>query len=279
MTNVRAVQAACDVAGAHGLSFAEPASIGAASNVLVHLRPAPVVARVMTATAVLHPDVQWWLERELEVGRFLAERSAPIVPPTDLLDPGPHEHDGYWMTFWRFVKHDSGRRVGGSRRLGRSLRELHAILADFEGALPTLAGVADGLARLLDELRSSARLERERLEAMTSELERLRPHVFETALPVQALHGDASLSNLLRAERGLLWNDFEDVCEGPVEWDLASLVVSMRDRGASPQFVDEALDAHGAAGVQALAHFIDAQALYAAVWQAFQASGGAGSRR
>jgi Phosphotransferase enzyme family len=265
------MQAACAVAQAHGLTFAEPASIGAASNVLVHLSPAPVVARVMTATAVLHPDVQWWLERELEVGRFLAERSAPIVPPTDLLDPGPHEHDGYWMTFWMFVDHDPGRRLESPGLLGRSLRELHAMLADFQGSLPTLTSVADSLAHLLNELQPSARLKREQLEAMNSELERLRPLVFETALPVQALHGDASLSNLLHAEGGLLWNDLEDVCEGPVEWDLASLVVSMRDRGASSQFVDAVLRAYGASGVERLAQFVDAHALYGTVWQAFQA--------
>jgi hypothetical protein len=264
------MQAACAVARAHGLTFAEPASIGAASNVLVHLSPAPVVARVMTATAVLHPDVRRWLERELEVGRFLAERSAPIVPPTDLLDPGPHEHDGYWMTFWRFVDHDPGRRLESPGPLGRSLRELHATLADFQGSLPALSSVADGLAQLLNELQSSARLGRDQLEAMHAELERLRPLVFETALPVQALHGDISLSNLLHAERGLLWNDLEDVCEGPVEWDLASLVVSMRDRGASAQFVDAVLRAYGASGVERLARFVDAHALYTAVWRAFR---------
>jgi hypothetical protein len=225
----------------------------------------------MTATAVLHPDVQLWLERELEVGRFLAERSAPIVPPTDLLDPGPHERDGYWMTFWTFVDHDPGRCLESPGLLGRSLCELHAKLADFQGNLPTLASVADGLERLVNELQPSARLKREQLEAMNAELERLKPLVFETALPVQALHGDVSLSNLLHTERSLLWNDLEDVCRGPVEWDLASLVVSMRDRGASSQFVDAVLGAYGTSGVERLAQFGDAHALYGAIWQAFQA--------
>ena len=145
------------------------------------------------------------------------------------------------------------------------------MLADFQGSLPTLTSVADSLAHLLDALQPSARLKREQLETMNSELERLRPLVFETGLPAQALHGDVSLSNLLHAERGLLWNDLEDVCEGPVEWDLASLVVSIRDRGAGPHFVDAALRAYGAPGVERLAQFIGAHALYATVWQAFRA--------
>jgi hypothetical protein len=42
----------------------EAVAIAAGSNVLVHLKPAPVVARVMTGTALLHDDVELWLARE-----------------------------------------------------------------------------------------------------------------------------------------------------------------------------------------------------------------------
>jgi hypothetical protein len=59
----------------------------------------------------------------------------------------------------------------------------------------------------------------------------LTPTVFESSLPVQAIHGDASISNLLPAGKGLLWNDLEDVCVGPVEWDAAGIVASVRARG------------------------------------------------
>lgn len=267
-----AIDAACAVARAHGLTFTDPTSIGAASNVLVHLRPAPVVARVMTATAVLHRDIEAWLERELEVGDFLTGRGAPIVPPTDLIPPGPHERDGYWMSFWTFVEHDAQRSLEPPRPLGELLQELHAALAEFPGRLPPLSSLGDSLMRLLQGLEPSPELERARLEAMGVELERLRPLAFETARPRQALHGDVSLSNLLRTDRGLLWNDLEDVCEGPVEWDLASLVVSMRHRGASADVVDEALGAYGGADVGQLEHFIEAHALYGEIWQAFRAT-------
>jgi hypothetical protein len=45
--------AAQAVAREHGVACDEAVRIAAGSNVLVHLKPAPVVARVMTGTAVL----------------------------------------------------------------------------------------------------------------------------------------------------------------------------------------------------------------------------------
>ena len=102
-----AIAAAQAVAREHGVACDEAVRIAAGSNVLVHLKPAPVVARVMTGTAVLHDDVEQWLAREVAVGAFLAERTDLVVPPSDLLPPGPHERDGLWMTLWRFVAHDA----------------------------------------------------------------------------------------------------------------------------------------------------------------------------
>jgi hypothetical protein len=71
--------AAQAVAREHGVACDEAVRIAAGSNVLVHLKPAPVVARVMTGTAVLHDDAEQWLAREVAVGAFLAERTDEIV--------------------------------------------------------------------------------------------------------------------------------------------------------------------------------------------------------
>jgi Ser/Thr protein kinase RdoA (MazF antagonist) len=40
----------------------------------------------------------------------------------------------------------------------------------------------------------------------------------------QPLHGDAHPGNLPASRDGLPWIDFEDVCRGPVEWDLATVM-------------------------------------------------------
>ena len=263
--------AAQAVAREHGVACDEAVRIAAGTNVLVHLKPAPVVARVMTGTAVLHDDAEQWLAREVAVGAFAAERSDLVVPPTDILPPGPHEQDGLWMTLWKFVPHDAQAPPPEPRQLGRSLRRLHAVLADFPGDLAPLRETRDWLERLLDELRPSASLTQQDIDRLRSELDALTPAVFESSLPAQALHGDASMSNLLRTESGPVWIDLEDVCAGPVAWDISGLVTSARARGQSAKFIEELLAAYGEPGIEDLEAFLEAHALYEIVWQAFEA--------
>jgi phosphotransferase family enzyme len=264
-----ALAAAQAVARKHGVACDEAVLIAAGSNVLVHLKPAPVVARVMTGTAILHDDVERWLAREVAVAAFVTERGDLVVPPSDLLPPGPHEQDGLWMTLWKFVAHDAQAPPPEPRELGRSLRELHAALADFPGDLAPLSGIRDWLERLLAELRPSPSLTARDIDGLRSKLDALTPAVFESSLPAQALHGDASMSNLLRTENGLVWNDLEDVCAGPVAWDVCGLVTSARARGLPATYVEELLAAYGDPGVEDLDAFLEAHALYAVVWHAF----------
>lgn len=266
-----ALLAAQAVARDHGVNCDEAVVIAAGSNVLVHLRPAPVVARVMTGTALLHDDVEQWLAREVAVGNFAAERGDLVVPPTDLPPPGPHHRDGLWMTLWRFVAHDPDAPVPAPSELGRSLRELHAVLAGFPGDLAPLSGMSDWLGRLLADLRSTPGLTQQDIESLRVKLTALTPAVFASPLPRQAIHGDASLSNLLRADDRLVWNDLEDVCVGPVEWDLAGLVTSARNRGQDERFVDALLDAYDGPGLEELEPFLEAHAVYDVIWRSFEA--------
>ena len=262
-----ALAAAQAVAREHGVACDEAVRIAGGSNVLVHLKPAPVVARVMTGTAFLHDDPDRWLAREVAVGAFLAERPGLAVPPSDLLPPGPFERDGLWMTMWQFVAHDEQAPPPEPGELGRSLRELHEALAGFPGDLAPLSGIRDWLARLVGDLRPSPDLSRRDIDRLSSELDELTPAVFESSLPAQALHGDVSIGNLLRTDGGLVWNDFEDVCAGPVAWDVAGLVESARARGHGPEFVEALLDAYGGPDVEDLQRFLEAHALYGFVWQ------------
>ena len=147
------------------------------------------------------------------------------------------------------------------RELGRSLRRLHAALADFPGDLAPLSEIRDWLERLLAELRPSPSLTRQDIDRLRVKLDALTPAVFESSLPAQALHGDVSMSNVLRTESGLVWNDLEDVC---------GLVASARARGHSAKFVEELLASYGDPGVEDLEAFLEAHALYEVIWQAFE---------
>jgi Phosphotransferase enzyme family len=259
----RALAAARAVARANSVPCEDAVVLAVGSNVLVHLKPAPVIARVMTGTAMLHGDVERWLAREVAVGAFLGKRSLAVAP-SQLLAPGPHQYDGLWMTFWEFLEHDASAPLPGAHELGGSLRELHAALAGFPGELGPLIDVRDWLDRLAAQLDSSPTLLRSRLHELT-------PTVFESSLPVQAIHGDASISNLLRTADGLLWNDLEDVCVGPVHWDVAGLVAQAREDGQGEPFVADFLRAYGGLDLEELDDFIAAHDLYATIWRAFVA--------
>jgi hypothetical protein len=252
-----AIAAAQAVAREHGVACDDAVRLAGGSNALVHLRPAPVVARVMTGTVGLHDDPAQWLAREVAVGVFLAGTGL-VVPPTDLLPPGPHERDGLWITLWTYGPHDEHAPPPAARELGRSLRALHAALAGFDGDLLPVSGIRDWLEGLLVALPDR--------DALRSRLEALTPAVFASPLPVQPLHGDISLGNVLRTDGRLLWNDLEDVCAGPVEWDVAGLVSSARARGCGERFVEEMLAAYGEVGD--LQPFLEAHELYSTIWRA-----------
>ncbi|MGZ4180731.1 MAG: phosphotransferase [Solirubrobacteraceae bacterium] len=269
-SEARAIAAAQSVARQYGVACDEAVPLAGGSNVLVHLKPAPVVARVMIGTSMLHDDTERWLAREVAVAVFLAERTDLAVAPTDRLPPGPHERNGLWMTLWKFVPHDPQAPLPEGRELGRSLRELHTALAGFQGALAPVSEIRDWLESLLAELRPSPALTRQDIDWLRFKLDALTSAVFESSLPAQAIHGDASMSNLLRTERGLVWNDLEDVCVGPVAWDVSGLVTSARASGQGEAFVEELLAAYGDPGVD-LEAFFEAHALYDVVWQAFDA--------
>jgi Ser/Thr protein kinase RdoA (MazF antagonist) len=88
-------------------------------------------------------------------------------------------------------------------------------------------------------------------------------------MPTQALHGDVSLRNLLCTPRGFVWNDFEDTFRGPVHWDVASFLSSLRRHGASELAVRDMLDGYGWGDQEELAPFLAARDVYDEIWRMY----------
>lgn len=265
----RALEAVRAVATAQGLDFEQASVVSSGSNVLVHLRPAPVVARVMTGTVVLHDEPERWLEREVSVLEFLAP-SGLAVAPSPLIAPGPYEHDGLWMTFVEWVADvQKGRPPADAARVGRTLRTLHDELRTFDGDLGTLSDLRDDIERLHGLLAPGEVADADRLASLLARLDGAWDVLLGSALAVQALHGDASLGNVLHTPDRLVWNDFEDVFRGPVHWDVAGYVMSLRTRGADEAFVSQVLDHYGWDDERELAPFIAAHHVYDEIWQLY----------
>jgi hypothetical protein len=265
----RALLAACTVAAGHDLPCERAAVVYAGSNVLVHLRPSPVVARVMTGTVALHDDPERWLSREVAVLSYLAPFCLAVAP-SPLLAPGPYESDGLWMTFWELLEHEGQAEPHDPERLGGALRELHEALATFPGELGGFHDVQHDIERLHGQLRPTAALGAERIDSLGERLRELGDTVFGAPLPAQALHGDASLFNLLRTGSGrLVWNDFEDTFRGPVHWDLAGFLISLELRGADAAFLARALEAYGGIDRGELVPFTAAHEVYDEIWRLY----------
>jgi hypothetical protein len=81
-----------------------------------------------------------------------------------------------------------------AREHGLACDEALRIAAGSKGDLAPLSETRGWLERLLAELRPSPSLTRQEIDSLRFKLDALTPAVFESSLPAQALHGDASMS-------------------------------------------------------------------------------------
>jgi Phosphotransferase enzyme family len=207
----RAVADATRIARSLGLDAAGAHVIADANNTVVLLPAERLVAKVSTST--LEGRGPRSLERELRLGRHLAERGAPVAAPAPPQLAGPHETpSGRTATFWRY--HDSQPEPAeASLLLARAVRAFHDALSDSLPALPKLTSTVDSAAGLLavhdPELASHAHT---RLRSLLHRLTH-----------TTGLHGQPHAGNVLWTDSGPLLIDFEAACAGPPEWDLAYL--------------------------------------------------------
>lgn len=222
----QAVAAAVATARSHGLRVEEPTVLNDLFSVMVHLRPAPVVARVPTWISRLRSPVSDWLGRELAVTSFLSAQGAPVVAPSRELPPGPHAHDGCTISFWTYLPPDPDR-TPTAADCSAMLVDLHAAIRSYPGELPTLAPAVVDLPRWLATLDATVAgdvLSAAEIAQVRTAAERLGRFLEAPGGDLQPLHGDAHPNNLIATREGLVWIDFEEVCRGPVEWDLATMM-------------------------------------------------------
>jgi hypothetical protein len=261
-----ALTAAVAVARAHGLRCDDAVVLRDQLNVLVHLKPAPVVARVAGTIAAVRPG-STWQRRELAITTHLANAGAPVVAPSDELPPGPHEHDGRVISFFELAEVIDG--PADPVAAGEGLRFCHEALRDFDGSLPVLGGVTEAEA-LLTKLAAEERLDGVTAHGLLDRILALHATLGSLRAPIRPLHGDAHLNNVLNTRNGPLWNDWEDTCLGPLGWDAACLKLT---RGGG----ERAEAALAASGIELdpgeLALWVETRSLQVAVWRAYLASG------
>jgi len=192
-----AVAAACEL----DLPVDDPLLISGAANAFVHLRPAPVLARV---TMTVKRGVAA-LERELAFARAAGKCAAQ--PYSDRVFEG--------VTFWHLIEHRRNTPEDAAA-IGQSLRDLHEAVRDADldlvrfDRLDEVEGVASGLDHPEKQL-------------MLEAIDAARARLAKLDFVEQPIHGDAHQRNALITPAGPLWADLENVCRGPVEYDLACM--------------------------------------------------------
>ncbi|MGG6284735.1 phosphotransferase enzyme family protein [Leptolyngbya sp. AN03gr2] len=256
-----ALRAACEVATRQGLKFEQAIVLQNFSNVIIHLAPISVVARVSTTTGTIRTGDAWFA-REVAISKYLTAASAPIIPLSSELEAGPHHHLGLVLSFWQFVQILD--EPFDPHEAGQALRHCHEVLKEFSGELPVLALILEAQ-QLLDRLIAESEFTTEDAEMLLRISERLEPRLRQ--FPMQPIHGDPHSGNVLNTTRSVLWTDWEDVMIGPIEWDLASLVAAPYVFGTDRDKVEMALDGYGRSyNPEALALCIEARTLVALVW-------------
>ncbi|MFI7588870.1 phosphotransferase family protein [Spongisporangium articulatum] len=224
----RAGSAALRLAQSLGVPATSARVLHDGSNVLVALAPQPLVARVAAVTARVRMRPAEALQRDVQLAGWLAAQGARVVAPADELPPGPHQAEGFGLTYWRFVEVLGT--VSEPDVAAAELLDLHRLSVAYEGALPGVQPLISDALRGVALARDAGvvtRHDAQRLEAAGLRFTREIPR---GAFP---LHGDAHPGNLLRTPDGLRWTDFEDTWRGPLEWDLACLHETSRLDGAA----------------------------------------------
>jgi hypothetical protein len=216
-----AVAAAMKVAQRLAVGRVDPVVLHTSQHVSIRLFPTGLVARAVRDDA---PSLDR-LRRELSVGQHLAARGAPSVGLAAGVPPGPHFSDGFAVTFWEFVSYVPADEDNAEHtaRAAAALSRVHQALADFPSELPNFSAKIDQCRNLLQTPAALPALATTDRQFLLSIYSSLRIALDRLPMRFVPILGDAHLGNVFITSDGALWNDFEDVCLGPREWDIGFL--------------------------------------------------------
>jgi hypothetical protein len=220
----RAVKAATSIAAAYHIKSDAPAILKDSNNTVIHLAPAPVVAKV--ATSILRKQDVSNLKHELNIALHLADVGAPIVPPSAEVPPAVYRHGDVELTFWQYCPGEVREEIDRPE-LVAALKEFHAALSGYRGALGSFTEDYEKCHSLLDGERLRPELSRTDRQFLREVYEylsrRLQTFDYESVPAHTEMHG----GNVMWMGTKPLLIDFESCCLAPREIDFLSFSESI----------------------------------------------------
>lgn len=212
-----AEEVAGELARRFGITVEAPTFLRSTNNIVLWLAPSRVVAKVGTGQNDR-------LATELEVASRLAAWGAPVVGPASEAPAVVHRLREFAVTFWTYQPQVPNAELA-PEPIAVALHRLHDALERYAtGPVEPLPPCGDELANLRRFLRDpdfASALAPADHDLLADTLDELSPQLEEA--PAQVLHGSPHEFNILLVDGNPRFIDFETVCTGPREWDLAHL--------------------------------------------------------
>jgi Ser/Thr protein kinase RdoA (MazF antagonist) len=197
-----------------GLRADDAVVLHASNRVTVRLKPCDVVARVAPMA------YQASAEFEVEVARRLAQTDSPVVTLDPRVEPRVYARDGFVMNLWTYYEPASSSEIAPAE-YALALQRLHAGMREIDLPAPHFTDRIAEAQRLIDSRDQTPELAEPDREFLGNALRNLRRGIEDRGAAEQLLHGEPHPGNLLMTRNGPLFIDFETVCRGPVEFDIA----------------------------------------------------------
>ena len=207
----RAVGAATSVATSLGLAVDDAAVLHNSNNLALRLLPCDVLVRVTRDPAAAR--------LELERARLLDRADCPVGVIEPRVAPLVHTRDGFALTLWVYYEPVDHGVPAVDYALG--LRRLHSGMRAVEAPIQSFRDRITQADRVVSDPAQSPELIDEDRAFLSRTLADTRRAVDDFGVPEQLLHGEPHPGNVLATVHGPLFIDFETLCRGPVEFDLA----------------------------------------------------------
>jgi Ser/Thr protein kinase RdoA (MazF antagonist) len=228
------VNAARLSASSLGLKVDDAVVLHASNRVTVRLMPCDVVVRVAPEGYLTNAEF------EVEVAQRLAETDSPVAALEPRVEPRVYARDGFIMNMWTYYEPVSSSEIAPAE-YARALQRLHAGLREIDLPAPHFTDRIAEAQQLVGSRVHTPELADLDRAFLSDALRHLRQSIEHRGAADQLLHGEPHPGNLLNTRSGPLFIDFETVCRGPVEFDVAHVPdeVSEHYPGIDPELLRE----------------------------------------